>query len=106
MSRSASTIIGGMVSNLSTVAAAEFSFFLAIPTMIAASGYSLMKTDISMTRIEVISLCVGFIMSFITAALVVDKFIGYLKRKPLKIFAIYRVAAGILLLILIKMKIF
>lgn len=106
MSRSASTIIGGMASNLSTVAAAEFSFFLAIPTMIAATGYSLIKTDISMTNIEAISLCTGFIVSFITAILVVDKFIGYLKRKPLKIFAIYRVIAGILLLILINLKIF
>jgi len=73
MSRSASTIMGGMASNLSTVAAAEFSFFLAIPTMIAASGYSLIKTDISMTGIEVISLCVGFIVSFITAALLMPE---------------------------------
>lgn len=104
MSRSASTIIGGMASNLSTVAAAEFSFFLAIPTMIAASGYSLIKKDISMTNIETVSLCIGFVVSFITAILVVDKFIGYLKRKPLKIFAVYRVIAGMLLLVLTSLK--
>jgi undecaprenyl-diphosphatase len=100
MSRSASTIIGGWVSGLTNVAAAEFSFFLAIPTMIAASGWSLIKVKISMNSIQIIGLAIGFIISFLVALVVVDKFIGFLKKKPMKVFAVYRIFVGILVLIL------
>ena len=97
-SRSASTIIGGWIVGLSTVAAAEFSFFLALPTMIVASGYSLLKTELVLSNIEILSLVVGFIVSFIVALFVVDKFINYLKQKPMKGFAVYRIIVGVLLL--------
>ncbi|MBV4419860.1 undecaprenyl-diphosphatase, partial [Clostridium tyrobutyricum] len=78
---------------------------LAIPTMIAATGYSLekaiFKSKISMTSPEIIALVVGFVVSFIVALVVVDKFISFLKRKPMKVFAIYRIFIGVLVLILV-----
>lgn len=97
-SRSASTIIGGWIVGLSTVAAAEFSFFLALPTMILASFYSLIKTDLVLSRFEVITLIVGFVLSFLVALVVVDRFIKYLKEKPMKRFAQYRIAVGMIIL--------
>ena len=100
MSRSASTIMGAWVSGLNNIAAAEFSFFLAIPTMVAASGLSLVKTNISMNMIQIIALAVGFVVSFLVALLVVDKFINFLKRKPMRVFAVYRIFIGTIILIL------
>lgn len=105
MSRSASTIMGGMMGGLSVKAAAEFSFFLAIPTMFAATGYSLLKGFTAMTLIEWEALAVGFIMSFIVALLVVDKFLAYLGKHALKSFAYYRLVAGILMIVLVLMGI-
>ena len=101
MSRSASTIIGGWVSGLSTVAAAEFSFFLAIPVMIGMSFLKILKIGglSILTSQEIISLAIGFIVSFIVALAVINKFISYLKRKPMRIFAIYRMIFAILVLI-------
>jgi undecaprenyl-diphosphatase len=99
-SRSASTIIGGWIVGLSTVAAAEFSFFLAIPTMIAASGYSLLKSNIALSGWEIASLIIGFVVSFLVALVVVKKFINYLKHKPMKYFAYYRIAVGVVILIM------
>lgn len=101
MSRSASTIIGGWVAGLSTVAAAEFSFFLAIPVMVGMSMLKLIKIGgvMTLTSPEIVSLAVGFIVSFIVALGVINKFISYLKRKPMKIFAIYRMVFAVVVLI-------
>lgn len=101
MSRSASTIMGGMIAGLSVKAAAEFSFFLAMPTMVAASGYSLLKGFSGMTGEQWQALGIGFVVSFVVALLAVDKFLSYLQRNALKPFAYYRIAVGALLLILI-----
>ncbi|MCY6485201.1 undecaprenyl-diphosphate phosphatase [Clostridium aestuarii] len=106
MSRSASTIIGAWICGLSTVAAAEFSFFLALPAMVGASGISLLKADIiNFNLIQVIALTIGFIVSFVVALIVVDGFISFLKKKPMRIFAMYRILIGIILSILIITKI-
>lgn len=105
MSRSASTIMGGWISGLTNVAAAEFSFFLAIPTMIAASGWSLLKVKIDMSIMQVIALSVGFIVSFLVALVVVEKFMSFLKRKPMRVFAVYRIFIGIIVLILAAVKV-
>ena len=101
MSRSASTIIGGWVSGLSTVQAAEFSFFLAIPVMLGMSLLKIIKIGgiSALAFSEIISLAVGFIVSFIVALIVVDKFISYLKRKPMRIFAIYRMIFAVIVLV-------
>ncbi|MGF7056714.1 undecaprenyl-diphosphate phosphatase [Brassicibacter mesophilus] len=101
MSRSASTIIGGWVSGLSTVAAAEFSFFLAIPVMVGMSFLKILKIGglSILTSQEIISLAIGFIVSFLVALAVINKFISYLKRKPMRIFAIYRMIFAVLVLL-------
>lgn len=98
MSRSASTIIGAWISGLSTVAAAEFSFFLAIPTMVAASGWKLIKLRVSLTSMQIIGLGLGFVVSFIVALVVVDKFVKFLQKKPMRVFALYRIIVGVILL--------
>ncbi len=100
MSRSASTIIGGWVAGLSTVAAAEFSFFLAIPVMVGMSALKLIKIGGigTLTSPELGSLAVGFVVSFIVALAVINKFIAYLKKKPMKIFAIYRMIFAVIVL--------
>lgn len=99
-SRSASTIIGGWIMGLSTPVAAEFSFFLAIPAMICASGADLITSDLQLSGLEISSLIVGFVVSFIVALIVVKKFMDFIKHKPMKGFAYYRLAVGILLIIL------
>lgn len=102
MSRSASTIMGGWVNGVSTVAATEFSFFLAIPTMIGATGLTLFKRGMNFSTGEIITLAIGFVTAFLIALIVVEKFISYLGKKPMKVFAIYRIIIGIALLFLIK----
>lgn len=106
MSRSASTIMGGWTAGLNTSIATEFSFFLAIPAMIGASGKDLMEFDFStMTTTYWVALIIGFIVAFIVSIVVMQKFIAYLKKKPMRVFAVYRVAAGILLAILVFTKV-
>lgn len=106
MSRSASTIMGGWTAGLSTSVATEFSFFLAIPAMIGASAKDLKEFKFStMTTTYWIALVIGFIVAFIVSIVVMQKFIAYLKKKPMRVFAVYRVAAGILLAILVFTKV-
>lgn len=99
-SRSASTIIGGWVMGLSSVVAAEFSFFLAIPTMFIATAYELLKSEITLTSSQILALITGFIVSFTVAIVVVARFIEFLKTKPMKSFAIYRIYVGLALIIM------
>ncbi len=104
MSRSASTIIGGWVSGLSTVIAAQFSFFLAIPVMVGMSFLKIVKlAEIggfsTLTPLEITSLIVGFLVSFVIAIAVISKFISYLQKKPMKVFAYYRMIFAVIVLI-------
>lgn len=105
LSRSAASIITGMSQKLTRSAAAEFSFFLAVPTMLAASAKSFLDTY--QEHPEVLSsnnfstLLVGSAVSFIVALLAIKFFIGFLKKYGFKIWGIYRIILGILLLILI-----
>lgn len=101
MSRSASTIMGGMAAGLSVKAAAEFSFFLAIPTMIAATAYSLVKGYSGMSTVQWQALGIGFVVSFIVALLAVDRFLSFLKKHSLKSFAYYRIVVGVIMIVLI-----
>ncbi len=102
MSRSASTIMGGWVAGLSTPVAAEFSFFLAVPAMVGATAE--FKFSI-MTPTLWVALIVGFIVAFIVSIIVMDKFVTFLKKKPMRVFAIYRVAVGVLLAVLVFTKV-
>jgi len=102
MSRSASTIIGAWIAGLSTVAAAEFSFFLALPVMVGVTLKSLLDINIAaLASMQIIALIVGFIVSFAVALIVVDKFINFLQKRPMRVFAMYRILIGIILLFLI-----
>lgn len=101
MSRSSSTIIGGWASGVSTVAATEFSFFLAIPIMVGATGLKLYKNFGMFSSGEILVLVIGFLVAFVVALVVVEKFVNYLKKKPMKSFAIYRIIVSIVLFILI-----
>ncbi|GAE00772.1 UDP pyrophosphate phosphatase [Clostridium botulinum B str. Osaka05] len=106
MSRSASTIMGGWIAGISTPIAAEFSFFLAIPAMIGTSLKDLFEFDYSiMTSTLWGALILGFVVAFVVSIIVMNKFVSYLKKKPMKIFAIYRVLAGLLLAVLVFTKI-
>lgn len=98
-SRSAATIIGAMLLGTSRVVAAEFSFFLAIPTMVAASGYSLLKIGSSMTCTQLQVLLIGFIVSFIVALLVIAGFMSYISKRTFKPFGYYRILLGIVVLV-------
>lgn len=104
-SRSAATIIGGWVMGLSSVAAAEFSFFLAIPTMIIATGFTLLKSGWILTESQIAALAVGFVVSFAVALVVVKKFIDFLKTKPMTSFAVYRILVGLVILVLALYKV-
>jgi undecaprenyl-diphosphatase len=101
MSRSASTIIGGWVSGLTTVAATEFSFFLAIPVMVGMSTLKLIKIGglAVLTSQEMISLAVGFIVSFLVAIVVIKKLISFLQKRPMRVFAVYRMIFAVVVLI-------
>ena len=102
MSRSASTIMGGWIAGLSTPVAAEFSFFLAIPAMVGSTGLDMLKFDYSqMDGTKWIALAIGFVVAFVVALVVMDGFVSYLKKKPMRIFAIYRIVVGIILAVLV-----
>jgi undecaprenyl-diphosphatase len=105
LSRSAATIIGGMQQKLSREAAAEFSFFLAVPTMLAASVKSLY--DVYKETPEVLNtdnlniLIMGSVIAFIVAIIAIKFFIGYLQKHGFRLFGWYRIVVGIILLALI-----
>lgn len=98
-SRSGATIIGGMLFGLSRKAATEFSFFLAIPTLFAATGYSLWKERDSLVAADVPLLGVGLVVSFIAAFFCVRWLLRYISTHTFVVFAWYRIAFGIVVLI-------
>ncbi len=104
LSRSAATIIGGMSLKLSRSAAAEFSFFLAVPTMLAATVYTLYKyskENGAFTFEQIKLLAVGNLVAFVVALIAIKFFITLLKKYGFRIWGIYRIVVGVLLLILI-----
>jgi undecaprenyl-diphosphatase len=103
-SRSGATIIGAMLLGASRVLAAEFSFFLAIPTIAAASVYSLFKNGLNMTGAEAIILATGFVTSFLVAYAVIKMFMKYIQTKNFMPFGYYRIVLGVLVLIYFWIK--
>lgn len=105
VSRSAATIIGGMQQKLSRDVAAEFSFFLAVPTMAAATGYKILKgRELLMSNTDNLKLLlVGNVVAFIVAMLAIKFFIGALKKYGFRIWGYYRIIVGIIILIAIFM---
>lgn len=97
-SRSAATIMGALLLGLTPAAAAEFSFFLAIPTMFAAGGYSLLKNLKHIQSDQLLLLAVGFITAFVVAWLVVAAFMRYIATHRFTVFAVYRIILGFVVL--------
>jgi len=104
VSRSAATIIGGLTQNMTRKAAAEFSFFLAVPTMFAATCKSLWDyihdEGGSFSQQQLTLLAVGNLVAFLVAFLAIRAFIGFLTKHGFKIFGYYRIAVGVIILIL------
>lgn len=100
-SRSAATIIGAMLLGSSRLLAAEFSFFLAIPTMFAASIYSLYKHGFEFSISELSILSVGFVTSFLVAYIVIKSFIKFISTRNFIPFGYYRIILGIIIFIFI-----
>ncbi len=104
LSRSAATIIGGMSLKLTRNAAAEFSFFLAVPTMFAATVYKLYKyysDNGGFSTNEIKQLAIGNIVAFVVALIAIKFFIGFLKKHGFKVWGWYRIIVGCILLLLI-----
>ena len=108
VSRSAASIIGGMQQKLNRTNAAEFSFFLAVPTMAAASGYKLLKiildpSGIPMLKENLTTLLIGNIVAFIVALIAIKTFITFLQKHGFKVFGWYRIVVGLILITLLLM---
>jgi len=101
VSRSAATIIGGMSQKLSRKNAAEFSFFLAVPTMFAASIFKLAENYQSLTTENIPVLVIGNVVAFIVAMIAIKSFIAFLTRHGFKVFGYYRIIVGVVILILL-----
>ncbi len=101
VSRSAATIIGGMTQKLNRKAAAEFSFFLAVPTMFAASAYKLLKNYQAITSDTLPVLIFGNIVAFLVAMAAIRFFITFLTRHGFKVFGWYRIVVGGIILLLL-----
>ena len=99
MSRSGSTLIGGMLFGLSRNVATEFSFFLGVPTLAAASLYSLWKDRALLSTADLPAFAVGTVVSFIVALIVIRWLIGFVATHSLRVFAWYRIAFGVLIFV-------
>jgi undecaprenyl-diphosphatase len=97
-SRSGATIMGGMLFGLSRQVATEFSFFLAVPIMVAATGYQMVKYRGLLTADDLGPFAVGFVVSFVAALLAVKALIRYVAHHDFRAFAWYRIALGIAVL--------
>jgi len=97
-SRSGATIMGGMLFGLSRAVATEFSFFLAIPVMFAASGYQMVKYRSQLSADDLTNIAVGFVVSFVFALIAVKALIHYVAHHDFRAFAWYRIALGAVVL--------
>ncbi|MFK4942914.1 undecaprenyl-diphosphate phosphatase [Lactococcus garvieae] len=100
-SRSGATIIGALLIGVSRVVAAEFTFFLAVPTMLGASAFKLLKFGFHFSLSEVIALIVGMVVAYIVSIFVIKFLMNYIKRRDFQIFGWYRIALGIIVILFI-----
>ncbi|MBP9186443.1 MAG: undecaprenyl-diphosphate phosphatase [Bacteroidia bacterium] len=105
VSRSAATIIGGLSQKLTRTAAAEFSFFLAVPTMFAATAYKMLKyhNQVGFNSSDMGILVIGNVVAFVVAIIAIKAFIGFLTKHGFKMFGWYRIILGAAILILYAM---
>ncbi|NYD91909.1 undecaprenyl-diphosphate phosphatase [Sphingomonas melonis] len=104
ISRSGATIMGALSLGVDRRAAAEFSFFLAIPTMLAASGYDLLKSGATLGQGEWLSIAIGFAVSFVVALVVIRWFVGIVSRHGFAPFAWYRIVVGAVALVALQLR--
>jgi len=100
VSRSAASIIGGMTQKLNRKNAAEFSFFLAVPTLFAAAGYKFLKSYHNIQSSDISLLIVGNVVAFIVALIAIKTFISFLTKYGFKLFGYYRIVLGAIIIIL------
>lgn len=103
-SRSGATIIGALLIGVSRVAAAEFTFFLAVPVMFGMSAIKIIKFGLHFTAEEVVILAVGTIVAFFVSVAVIKFLMGYIKKHDFTVFGWYRIALGILVILLMCIK--
>ena len=103
-SRSGATILGGMLMGCSRAAAAEFSFYLAIPTMAGASLIKVLKFGLSFTTEELVVLGIGCVSAFVVSVIAIKTFIGYIKKHSFTAFGWYRIALGALVALYFLLK--
>ncbi len=96
VSRSGATILGGLILGNKRKVAAEFSFILAIPTMLAASALDLVKTNFSFTSNEIVTLIIGFIFSFLVALTAIKLLMRFLSNHDFTYFGIYRIIVAVI----------
>jgi undecaprenyl-diphosphatase len=102
MSRSGSTIIGGLLAGLDRKVATEYSFFLALPTIVAATVYETWKARGTFTDQDFWALGLGMLVSFLVAWAVIAAFLTYVQRHTLRVFAYYRIILGILVILIVR----
>ncbi|MCR1899235.1 undecaprenyl-diphosphate phosphatase [Irregularibacter muris] len=98
-SRSGATIIGALIIGVSRVAAAEFSFFLAVPTMFGASAFKLLKFGFDFTSSELLTLGFGMVIAFMVSVFAIKFLMGYIKKHDFRVFGWYRIILGIIVLL-------
>ncbi len=103
VSRSGATIVGARLMGVEKTAAAEFSFFVAIPTMIGATAYSLFKARETLNADGLSTIAIGFVVAFVSALFIIKAFIGFVSRRGLLPFAYYRIGLGIIIFALLAM---
>ncbi|HEY3197311.1 MAG TPA: undecaprenyl-diphosphate phosphatase [Nitrospirales bacterium] len=102
VSRSGATIIGGLLTGLDRTTATEFSFLLAIPTMLAATGYKIVKTHDLLLQADPLLLPLGLAVAFITGLAVVAGFLAFVRSHTFKSFAYYRIVLGVIILAVMR----
>ena len=99
-SRSGATIVGGILIGMSRTLAAEYTFYLAVPTMLGASAMKLVKFGLHFTQTEALTLILGMAVAFVVSILAIKFLMSYIKRHDFKVFGWYRIALGALVLVL------
>ncbi len=102
MSRSGATIVGGLLVGLDRRVATGYSFFLALPTMIAATIYQMLKSQSAFSRQDYFALAIGLVVSFLVAWAVIAAFLTYVQRHTLRAFAYYRMILGVVVLVVVR----
>ncbi|MEG1845633.1 MAG: undecaprenyl-diphosphate phosphatase, partial [Oscillospiraceae bacterium] len=105
-SRSGATIIGALLIGVSRVAAAEFTFFLAVPVMFGASALKILKFGFAFTSVELLTLVLGMVVAFGVSILAIKFLMGYIKKHDFKVFGWYRIVLGAIVLLYFGIKAF